>query len=251
MSEPIPALNPTPNRSGGEADLASMRSALEIFAQNPNLHPNERKFAQDVLDGHWREAPVAPAIPTEQTTAFMLKEIADVITERDFLRDQVTALQTEMSSMVCDGLPRMVREFHFKYGQPVLWAPAIPAETRVRFRLRLITEEYLELMSACFDLSEDRSIYKEAFRVAERNLGMCWQQAPIEVDFPELMDACGDLDYVVEGTRAEFGVDGRPIIRAIHVSNMAKDYALGKPTKPLGWAPPDVRGLLCAQGWGT
>jgi predicted HAD superfamily Cof-like phosphohydrolase len=61
-----------------------------------------------------------------------------------------------------------------------------------------------------------------------------------------------DLDYVVEGTRLEFGIDGEPIAAEVHRANMAKTEGPvapdGKRLKPPGWTPPDIAGVLRKQG---
>lgn len=72
----------------------------------------------------------------------------------------------------------------------------------------------------------------------------------IEVNLPEFIDACGDLDFVVDGTRLECGVDGDLIATEIFRSNMMKEpNGLGKPIKPYDWTPPDIDRCLREQGW--
>jgi predicted HAD superfamily Cof-like phosphohydrolase len=62
-----------------------------------------------------------------------------------------------------------------------------------------------------------------------------------------------DLDYVVEGTRQELGIDGPAVHAIVHAANMAKQAgpvdASGKKRKPEGWKPPDIAGELRRQGW--
>ena len=93
---------------------------------------------------------------------------------------------------------------------------------------------------------------------------------PGVIDLPAFVDALADLDYVVEGTRAVFGVDRRPIEDEVQRANMSKDPVYvsakdawhrgdapegaapdpaAKPTKPVEWTPPDVEGELVKQGW--
>lgn len=43
------------------------------------------------------------------------------------------------------------------------------------------------------------------------------------------------IDYVVEGARIAFGIDGEPIMKLVQAANLAK--------------APDVEGALVAQGW--
>ena len=71
-------------------------------------------------------------------------------------------------------------------------------------------------------------------------------------DFPEAVDALADLIYFAYGTADRWGVDLRPIIAAVHETNMKKKHDVmeaGKITKPPGWIPPDVKALLIEQGW--
>lgn len=160
-----------------------------------------------------------------------------------------------------------VRAFHRRFGHDVREVPAVPNEETMRFRLKLIAEEFLEALDAC--------------GIREGNIEAILREtianAPIDVDLPALIDALGDLDYVVEGTRAVCGVDGSPIHNAIHHANMTKDPVYvsikdayhkataedaraavptigkpdptAKPTKPAGWSPPDIAAELRRQGW--
>jgi predicted HAD superfamily Cof-like phosphohydrolase len=139
-------------------------------------------------------------------------------------------------------------EFHTAVGQPVVTGPKVPSEGRVRLRCRLIAEEFFETLEAMIPFDGD----PELKRARERIMAAC-DVAPVEIDFVELADGLGDLDYVVEGTRLEFGIDGGPIAAEIHRSNIAKSKgdkrADGKILKPKDWTPPDIRGELLAQGW--
>jgi predicted HAD superfamily Cof-like phosphohydrolase len=141
-------------------------------------------------------------------------------------------------------LSEQVREFHRAMGQPVLERPKVPDDERVRLRLRLIAEEFMELVDATLILP---------YAQFARQLRGIIDTAPIAVDLVDMTDALADLDYVIEGTRAEFGIDGEPIAALVHDSNMAKlggkPDALGKIQKPAGWQPPDIEGELTRQGW--
>jgi predicted HAD superfamily Cof-like phosphohydrolase len=143
-------------------------------------------------------------------------------------------------------LREQVAEFHRAVGQPLLESPTIPAEERVRLRARLMAEEFFETMVAMFSRLERRSLdYIYSDLKAFIDVGV------IGVDLPELVDGLADLDYVVEGTRLEFGVDGGPIAAEVHRANMAKSggnvRADGKILKPEGWKPPDIPGELLKQ----
>jgi predicted HAD superfamily Cof-like phosphohydrolase len=159
-------------------------------------------------------------------------ELRRLLEEQRRLREQVAELQAHSTAALEAGLPRTVRRFHERYGHPVRHTPAVSTDDEVRFRLALITEEYKELLDAC---------------------GTYWDanhSDPITVDLPELVDAIGDLMWVLEGTAAVLGVQMGPVIREIARANMSKEpNGAGKPIKPEGWEPPDVVGCLIAQGW--
>lgn len=134
-------------------------------------------------------------------------------------------------------LQGLVRDFHDKFGVPVLHEPAVPVPERIALRQRLIREEYDELLTAM-------GVNQYGAQVQDANL-------------PDVADAIGDLLYVVMGTALEFGIDMGPVIEEIHRSNMAKLGPDGKPIvdehgkvrKPPGWAPPDIAAVLRRQGW--
>lgn len=170
-------------------------------------------------------------------------------------------------------LARRVRAFHFKFGHPVRWTPAVPADEEARFRAALIAEEFLEFCAAVFETAGSRHARDAAQLVHEMV-----KLAPIRVDLPEAYDALLDLAYVVEGTHAVFGTNAAPGLDEVHRANMTKDpvyvahkdaFVAGqepvsgdalaraaglldptqKPQKPVDWRGPDVVGVLRAQGW--
>jgi predicted HAD superfamily Cof-like phosphohydrolase len=143
-------------------------------------------------------------------------------------------------------LKSQVTEFHKLVGQPILETPTVPSDEHVRLRAALITEEYLEVMQSLFK-------YPDEFNDFRDRLGDIIRHMPIVVDMFDLADGLADLDYVVEGTRLEFGIDGGPIAAEVHAANMRKlggsKNAQGKILKPEGWTPPDIEGVLKRQGW--
>ena len=136
-------------------------------------------------------------------------------------------------------------EFHTAMGQPILDHPTVPSYERIRLRAELVMEEAFEFLLSCFGDSDEQVM----IRIAVREL--IAREKP-SVDMVGLADALADIDYVVEGTRLEFGIDGRPIADEVHRSNMAKVggpvRADGKRMKPEGWTPPDIVGELRKQG---
>lgn len=150
-----------------------------------------------------------------------------------------------------------VRAFHLKYGHIVATTPRIPSDDVVRFRLKLITEEFFELVGAAAPSSKAGELINIENALRSYIVG-----ATINVDLPDFSDAMADLDYVVEGSRAVCGIDGRPIHALVQEANMSKNPVYvqekdghhmadgtAKPTKPEGWRPPDVASELIRQGW--
>lgn len=144
-------------------------------------------------------------------------------------------------------LQKQVFEFHREFGHPVGEAPGnpLPSDDRVRLRASLIVEECFEMLESLF------SAPAEGWESEKNSFAEFIIYAPVKVDLVALADALGDIDYVVEGCRLEFGIDGGPIADEIHRSNMAKRGGPkrpdGKHMKPEGWKPPDIAGVLAAQ----
>ena len=142
--------------------------------------------------------------------------------------------------------------FHLTSGVlPVFYKPFVPSDDRVRFRARLIAEEFVEGLEALFDESR---IEPWQFDRLRRTLGYIVDQCPVHVDLVEAADAWADLDYVVEGSRLEFGIHGVPVMLEVQRTNMAKfvggvNVSGHKVIKPAGWVAPNIRGVLEEQGW--
>jgi predicted HAD superfamily Cof-like phosphohydrolase len=143
-----------------------------------------------------------------------------------------------------------VEAFHRAMDMPVLDKPQTPSDDRVRLRLSLCLEEAFELLEACTANTEDWPNRVDALK--EKTLGVI-REVPLDVDLVEVADALGDSDYVNEGARLEFGINGLPVAEEIQRSNMAKVGGPvredGKRLKPPGWTPPDIEGVLKKQGW--
>jgi predicted HAD superfamily Cof-like phosphohydrolase len=138
-------------------------------------------------------------------------------------------------------------EFHTLVGQPVLTTPQVPDEKRVRLRAALIAEEFFETMDAMF------GIQNGYFWQAKESMKRLIEDIPVDVDLPKLADGLADLNYVIEGTHLEFGIDGGPIAAEVHRANKTKATGPvapnGKRLKPPGFKPPDIEGELEKQGW--
>lgn len=187
-------------------------------------------------------------------------------------------------------IQEQVVQFHKAFDHPIADRPTVIADDRVRLRARLIAEEALETISAMFDLEaapfEDSGPWQMTVDHLRRLFENLINQAPVKVDLVELADGLADLDYVVEGTRLEFGIEGGAVAAEIHVSNLAKRHSCpdcdgrgeciqvtgagynfdvhecpsckgtgavhkkradGKTLKPEGWTAPNIRGVLELQ----
>jgi predicted HAD superfamily Cof-like phosphohydrolase len=140
-----------------------------------------------------------------------------------------------------------VKEFHAATGAPAPLMPTVPDHDRVRLRMALVVEECIEMLEAVYGASV-LAIYDLRWnmtRLVHRDI--------CSIDIVALADALADIDYVVEGTRQEFGIDGAPIAAAVHASNMTKvgapKDANGKVTKGIGYFAPAIAECLLKQGW--
>jgi predicted HAD superfamily Cof-like phosphohydrolase len=116
-------------------------------------------------------------------------------------------------------------EFETRCGHPPTdQPPGIPDERTQALRIRLITEEYVELTTA----------------LTEGNL-------------PEIADGIVDLIYVCLGTAVRLGINLVPVWNVIHCANLEKfgrgshREADGKISKPENWKHPDIAAFLASQ----
>ncbi len=140
-----------------------------------------------------------------------------------------------------------VTKFHQAMDIPILSFPQVPSESRVRLRLRLIAEEFVELLEASFNSPLLISSIKGI-------LNSIIDFSTIEINMEKFADSLGDIDYVNEGARLEFGINGEGIAEEIQAANMRKingpiRASDGKRLKPLGWVGPDILGELKKQGY--
>lgn len=184
-----------------------------------------------------------------------------LIAERDALKKTVTQLQEDNTRLLEERRAvdehYMVEHFHRVCEVPVLEKPQVPSEERVRLRLRLIAEEFRELISSAV---RSEGVLRDEKFLAAAKLEQAWsfinnaiEYLDIDVDLPEFADACADLKYVIVGSELEFGIDGRPVFLGVHEANMKKaDGPVrkdGKRLKPRDWKPFDVAAELRRQGW--
>jgi predicted HAD superfamily Cof-like phosphohydrolase len=98
----------------------------------------------------------------------------------------------------------LVREFHEAAGQTVNSHPIIPDADLVRFRLRLIKEEFKEVEEELHALLGKQS--------AEESLAT----------LGNLLKELCDLRYVLDGTAVSLGLPYADAYREVHRSNMSK-----------------------------
>lgn len=186
-----------------------------------------------------------------------VRQVVAVLEQRlKVAEHMVTELQKDNTRLVEERraakrpIRAQVEEFQRATGMPVLDKPQVPPDERVRLKLSLVLEESFELLeSAASEEAVDRRNISD-----NKELVLGWiARLPLAVNLPEFADALADLDYVVEGARLEFGIDGAPIAAEVHRANMLKTTgpvrADGKRMKPEGWTPPDIAGELKKQGW--
>jgi predicted HAD superfamily Cof-like phosphohydrolase len=144
-------------------------------------------------------------------------------------------------------LRTMVQMFHRAMGQLDPESPVNPDEANRELRAHLLAEECAEGLTALVGATRARGMFlMHSVQVADKR-----GNEPGDLD--EITDAMSDIRVIVTGTDVAFGVDGDVIDRAVMDANLRKTGGgrnlAGKFQKPPGWTPPDVAGLLRAQGW--
>lgn len=134
--------------------------------------------------------------------------------------------------------------FHRGIKAPVGDPAAINCTVDLALRVRLIAEEFDELLTAlCPKFGESEFVQEavEAWLREQRVLGG-------DPDPVEAADALADMCVVTVGSGVAWGVPLPEVWDEVHRSNMAKvggpTRADGKAMKPPGWTPPDIAGVL-------
>ncbi len=95
----------------------------------------------------------------------------------------------------------------------------------------------------------------ESMQLGNRLIAEEWQEtrdSMVRKDMVGIADGIGDTIYTLLGLACRYGIDMAPVMAEIHRANMAKvggPVVNGKQMKPAGWTPPDIAGVLKAQGW--
>jgi predicted HAD superfamily Cof-like phosphohydrolase len=143
-----------------------------------------------------------------------------------------------------------VREFHEAFGrvirdEPQPWID--PEEVELCHRLHL--EELVELFEAMTGVELAPGAVD---RIAEAFDAECRQGMPRDVSAAAVARELGDLEYVLNSTALNYGIDMEPVIEEIHRANMSKLGVDGQPVlrddgkvlKGPCFTPPDVAGVL-------
>lgn len=112
-------------------------------------------------------------------------------------------------------------------------SPIFPCRELVALRGKLIREECEELLAELAILS------------------LCVTEDALVKQLALVAKEIADLKYVIYGTEVRLGIDGEPIFREVHKSNMKKvggpRRSDGKLLKPEGWKAPDIEKLIRRQ----
>lgn len=193
------------------------------------------------------------------------------------LRKQVDRLQQRMSELVTENRAlRAEVEHRRKFGAalsqqdrrgdvvaffgiagqgPDIGAtPHVPPDRSLRLGLRLVAEEFFEVLDAAFLRTLEDGDDDDLDHAREMVLGAIDENLSLRVDLAALADGVIDSFYVLEGLLVRCGIDPAPLWEAVHAANMQKasgptDPTTGKRLKPPGWTPPDIEGELKRQGW--
>jgi len=145
-------------------------------------------------------------------------------------------------------LQKQVADFHVAMGQVDETPPHDPSQDVRMKRALICIEEFMELGVALVGAYDCRRICSEMVDKVTKKRGFGGQGGLVEI-----ADACSDSSVVVTGTLLECGIFDDPLNDEVMRSNMAKEGGevdeWGKFQKPPGWTPPDIEGVLRAQGW--
>jgi predicted HAD superfamily Cof-like phosphohydrolase len=142
-------------------------------------------------------------------------------------------------------LREQVTEFHQAFGVSTPSRSTLPDDATVRLRMRLVLEEVFEFIEAC-------TLDSKKWAHTRTSLLAILEMESVAVSMTDVADALADIDYVVEGARLAFGINGDPIAEEVHRANMTKVGGPidihGKRLKPPGWTPPRIAKCLAEQG---
>lgn len=144
---------------------------------------------------------------------------------------------------------KQVEEFHRKHGFPVGVDFQIIQDVQVQQELENVSEcavadAKLLIGSPCIAAQRASLILEEAGEIGI---------ALANHDMVELADGLADLMYVVLGTAVAYSIPLEKLFDEVHRSNMTKNVCnepllKGSVSKGEGYSPPDIAGILSADG---
>lgn len=110
-----------------------------------------------------------------------------------------------------------VKEFHRVFSQPIKETIGVPSKERAILRVRLIFEELMELAEASGVGAEFNLLLIKSMKLNDSSFSK-------ESNNAEALDALVDLQYVLDGTILEYGMDKvfEQAHNNVHASNMTK-----------------------------
>lgn len=188
-----------------------------------------------------------PRDQLERENEKLRAELGHVYANLTSTQARCTELLEEARALKRGEIDAQVREFHVVMGIENRETLGVPSPEIVRLRMCLVIEEAFEFVEACV-CEEDRRATREVLEVFLEAIS---KSVELDPDLVEIADALADLDYVVAGTRLAYGIPRKPVADEVHRSNMAKAPdgkvyrdAHNKVSKPPGWTPPDIAGVL-------
>jgi predicted HAD superfamily Cof-like phosphohydrolase len=230
-----------------EWSLAGSKHRLFDFVQQEidrNVRGVIGKLKFTHVDSFTRNEPT-PSYSFDALAVSLLADNWEYSTMHEFIQSEIDRNVQEATKT--SKLSKQVREFHDTFDLYSAAELSVPSDHAIRLRARLMVEECFETVSAMF-----QSIGLEGvLRAAAESIENCITMTAPVVDIVGVADGLADSDYINEGTRIVFGIDGGPVADEVHRSNMAKYGGgrdeHGKVQKPKTWTPPDIRGVLSRQ----
>ena len=128
-----------------------------------------------------------------------------------------------------------------------------PDPARVLQMARHVVEEYFELLEASIDPASRHELEEVRVQI----MGELNELSEVHVDLPRVLARFKQLERAIGLYHSDLGIQPEPIGVEVHLSNMSKLWADGKPRrdevgkirKPPTFRQPDIRGELKKQGW--
>jgi predicted HAD superfamily Cof-like phosphohydrolase len=141
-------------------------------------------------------------------------------------------------------------------GQEIPDKPCIPSPEVRLLRAKLIFEEAMETIEALgVDIMLSPFIGQHDKVALSHVMGELVVNPHRKPDLVLIADGCADISVVTTGTLSACGIQDEELLEEVDKANLAKfgpgGYKRedGKWIKPKDWVPPDILGVLKAQGY--